>query len=103
MESLVIAFVAALARDDYSNGDHERITIVVPRAHAYLVDLLAKAFAQRRDVEIIVDRRHGARRVQQQAVAVERRRTERRRPKETVIEVVLGAATRPQPPPTSPA
>ncbi|TMJ13527.1 MAG: hypothetical protein E6G98_00295 [Bacillati bacterium ANGP1] len=98
MESLVLSFITLLAGDKYSNGDHERITIIVPRTHADVVDLLAKAFAGREGVEIIVDRRHSERRAQQRAVAVERRRADRRRPRDTVIEVVLGAGTRPHPP-----
>lgn len=98
MESLVLSLVAALAGDEYSNGDHQRITIVVPRAHADLIDVLARAFAQRGDVDVIVDRRRGERRAQQRPVAVERRGAKRRRSKDTVIEVVLRVGPRPNPP-----
>jgi len=57
------------------------------------VDLLAKAFEGREDVEVIVDRRRGERRAQQRSIAVERRRAERRRPKGEAIEFVIGMGT----------
>lgn len=76
-----------------------KVRIIVPRARAYLADLIAKAFESREDVEIIVDRRYGERRTRNVAVAVQRRWKERRRPKEEVIEVVVGKTTEPERPP----
>jgi len=90
MEPLVMFLVSALTGGENSPGDPHRVHIVVPRSHAYLADLLAKAFEGRGDVEVIVDRRRGDRRMQQQPVTVERRRADRRRPKDATIEVVTG-------------
>ncbi len=89
MEPLVFSFVSALTGPEYSDGDDRKIHVIVPRSHAYLADLLARAFERREDVEVIVDRRQGERRGEQRPVAVERRREERRRRKEAVIEVVV--------------
>lgn len=90
MGPLVISFVSAVTGAGSSEGDDEKITIIVPRSHAYLVDLLAKAFEGREDVEVFVDRRRGDRRAQQRPVSTERRRKDRRRRKEEVVEVVVG-------------
>lgn len=60
-----------------------------------LADMLAKAFAGREDVTIIMDRRRAERRIWQQPVAVDRRQAARRRPREKVFEVVIGSFYRP--------
>ncbi len=90
MGTLVISFVSAVTGAGYSEGDDAKITIVVPRSHAYLADLLARAFEGREDIEVVVDRRRGDRRAQQRPVSVDRRRKDRRRRKEEVVEVVVG-------------
>lgn len=92
-----MAFVAPLSNRGHSENPG-KVCIIVPRARAYLADLLVKAFEGRDDVEIIVDRRQGERRTRKVAVAVERRWAERRRTKEEVIEVVVGKATEPEGP-----
>src|SRR2546426_12835874 len=61
MEPLVMFLVSALTGGENSPGDPHRVHIVVPRSHAYLADLLAKAFEGRGGVEGIVDRRRGGR------------------------------------------
>jgi len=93
MESLVISLVTALTGGQRSDSGHERVSIIVPATHTHLLDLLAKAFEGREDVEVIVDRRRGDRRAQERPVAVERRRAERRRPKGEAIEFVIGMGT----------
>ena len=103
MESLVVRFVRAITGGENSPGDSPKMYIIVPRSRAYLADLLAKAFAGREDVEIMVDRRRGERRTQREPVVVDRRRAERRRLKDEMIEVVIGAGTRLEGSPEGPA
>lgn len=100
MESLVFSFVSAVTGPGRSDGDDEKITIIVPQSHAYLADLLGKAFEGRGDVEVVVDRRRADRRKGQQPISVERRHRDRRRAKDEVIEVVLGKVSRVGWPPT---
>src|SRR5256885_13267674 len=87
LESLVISLVTALTGGQRSDSGHERISIIVPGAHAHLVDLLAKAFEGREDVEVIVDRRRGDRRTQERPVAGGARRAERRRTQGETVRV----------------
>ncbi len=103
MIPLVLSFVAPLIDAEHSDGDPEKVYIVIPRHRAYVVELLRKVFEARGDVEILVDRRHGERRTRQRPVAVERRQTDRRRPKEEVIEVVIEKLDQFGRPPESPA
>src|SRR3989442_8526188 len=93
MEPLVMFLVSALTGGENSPGDPHKGHIVVPRSHAYLADLLAKAFEGRGEVEVIVDRRRGDRRMQQEPAAVGRRRAGRRRPQNPPDEG--GAGTEP--------
>lgn len=95
MDSLSMSFVTPLGNPGHAENPGA-VHIIVPRARAYLAELIAEAFEGREDVEIIVDKRHGERRTRNVAVAVERRRAERRRPKEEVIEVVFGRTTKPE-------
>src|SRR3989442_6670471 len=81
MQSLVISLVTALTGGQRSDSGHERVSIIVPATHTHLLDLLAKAFEGREDVEVIVDRRRGDRRAQERPVAVGGGPAERRRPK----------------------
>src|SRR2546425_2044784 len=69
MQSLVISLVTALTGGQRSDSGHERVSIIVPATHTHLLDLLAKAFEGREDVEVIVDRRRGDRRAQERPVA----------------------------------
>src|SRR2546427_12979833 len=69
MESLVISLVTALTGGQRSDSGHERVSIIVPATHTHLLDLLAKAFEGREDVEVIVDRRRGDRRAQERPLA----------------------------------
>src|SRR2546428_13695540 len=91
LESLVISLVTALTGGQRSDSGHERISIIVPGAHAHLVDLLAKAFEGREDVEVIVDRRRGDRRTQERPVAVGRGRAARGGAKGGAGQGVVGA------------
>jgi hypothetical protein len=103
MIPLILSFVSPLIDTEHSDGDPAKVYIVVPRHRAYVADLLRKAFEGREDVEILVDRRQGERRMRHRPVALERRRADRRRPKEEVIEVVIGKLTQLGGPPESPA
>lgn len=85
-----MSFLTLLIDTQHSDGDPEKVHIIVPRSRAYLADLLGKAFEGREDVDIHLDRRLGERRTRREPVVTERRRGERRRPKEEVIEVVIG-------------
>src|SRR2546428_9868455 len=69
MEPLVMFLVSALTGGENSPGDPHKVHIVVPRSHAYLADLLAKEFHGRGDVQVILDRRRGDRRVERPPVA----------------------------------
>lgn len=71
------------------------LRILIPPAHAYLVDLLVKAFEGMRDVEVIVDRRRGERRTGRQPVALERRRGERRGTPGEMGEIVITSTRAP--------
>src|SRR2546428_12105095 len=96
MESLVMRFVRAITGGENSPGDSPKLYIIIPRPHAYLADLLVKAFEGRQDVEIIADRRRGERRMQQQPPAVERRRADRREAKKQGDEGGIGGGGRPK-------
>lgn len=102
MEPLIMSFVTALTDTGHSDGNPGKVIIIVPRPRAYLADLLAKAFEGREDVEVIVDRRYGERRIQKRPVPAERRSGQRRRPKQEVIEVVVGRMGEPEGPEESP-
>jgi hypothetical protein len=90
VESLIVSFVTVLQEADPSDDDP--VHFIVPRSRAYLAAFLAKGYAGRGDMEVIVDRRYVERRKGLGAVepqGAERRRAERRRPKEEVIEVII--------------
>src|SRR2546428_3335583 len=89
MQSLVISLVTALTGGQRSDSGHERVSIIVPATHTHLLDLLAKAFEGREDVEVIVDRRRGDRRAQERAVAGEGGRGGRGRPKGGTVQVQI--------------
>src|SRR2546425_10079297 len=90
MQSLVISLVTALTGGQRSDSGHERVSIIVPATHTHLLDLLAKAFEGREDVEVIVDRRRGDRRAQERPVGGGGRRAGRGRPKGGASEVASG-------------
>src|SRR2546422_7091299 len=96
MESLVMRFVRAISGGENSPGDSPKLYIIIPRPHAYLADLLVKAFEGRQDVEIIADRRRGERRMQQPPPAAERRPADRREAKDEGVGGGIGAGDPPQ-------
>src|SRR2546428_11636586 len=100
MESLVMRFVRAITGGENSPGDSPKLYIIIPRPHAYLADLLVKAFEGRQDVEIIADRRRGERRMQQKPPAVARRCADRREPKYPEIQAVRWGGGPPDGPPS---
>lgn len=103
MESVISSLVSGLGHDRPVDGNPGKVHIIVPQARAYLATLLAEAFQGRKDVEVIVDRRHGERRTRKGSAAMERRWAERRQVKQNVIEVVIEMRpTRPQSPPGGP-
>lgn len=69
------------------------VHIIVRRQYAYVAEVLRRVFAEREDIKVIVDRRHGERRQTQQLASIERRQGERRRPKGEILEVVIGEPT----------
>ncbi|MBI4609309.1 MAG: hypothetical protein HY726_09880 [Candidatus Rokubacteria bacterium] len=77
-------------------GGRGRVYVIIRRAHAYLEEVLRRAFEGQQDVGIVVDRRYGDRRAYKHPVGVERRRADRRRwPKEELLQVVIGRARTP--------
>jgi hypothetical protein len=90
VESLIVSFVTVVQEADPSDDDP--VHFIVPRSRAYLAAFLAKAYAGRGDMEVIVDRRYVERRKglgPAEWQEAERRSAERRRPKQEVIEVVI--------------
>lgn len=103
MESLTFSLSSPLFDAKDSSRDDWRIFVIVPRAHAYLADLLTKVFEGRGAVVTIVDRRQRERRSAQQAFAVERRQRDRRRPRRESVQVVIRTATESEPTSANPS
>jgi hypothetical protein len=72
-----------------ARGGVRKMTVVVRKPYAYLVESLASVFQGHPDAEVIVDRRRGERRHSEKPVAFNRRRAERRRKKEAIVDVDL--------------
>ncbi len=71
-------------------GEHREMTYIVIRPpFAYLEEELRRPFDDQRDVTIMVDKRHGERRLTHQPPDAERRHGDRRRVKEELLEVVI--------------
>lgn len=68
------------------------MSIVIKRPYTHLENELRKAFEGQEEVNIIVDRRYGERRVSQQQVSKNRRRADRRKTKELLAEAVIFVA-----------
>jgi hypothetical protein len=65
------------------------MSIVIQRPHTHLENELRKAFEGQEEINIIVDRRYGERRVSQQPVSKDRRRADRRKAKALLAEAVI--------------
>src|SRR5213594_2409071 len=65
-----------------------KMRLIVRRPYAYLENRIRQAFAGH-DVEVILDRRRGERRLRDRAPRDERRRDARRKTREEILEVVM--------------
>ena len=63
--------------------------IIIERPYSLLQEELDETFKGQSGVDIIIDRRHGDRRITPEPVQFERRRVDRRRLKEKMVEVVM--------------
>jgi hypothetical protein len=63
--------------------------LIVKRPYAHLEDRLRRAFEGREDIEVIVDRRRGQRRMSDRPVQAEQRRTDRRTSREEILEILI--------------
>lgn len=63
--------------------------LVVRRPYAHLEEELLRAAAELGEVHVLVDRRHGERRIIQEPVVTQRRHGDRRRDKDEVVEIVV--------------
>ena len=87
LPGFLLSLLAASARPGEGSGT---TYIVVRQSYAYLETELRSVFpAGTGDVQVIVDRRRGERRLAEQPATPERRRADRRRPKEAVADVVI--------------
>lgn len=69
--------------------EHMSMSIIIQKPYIHLEKELRRAFEGEEDVKIIVDRRQGERRQNQQAIESERRQAGRRLSKEKLIEVLI--------------
>jgi len=66
-----------------------RMRLIVRRPYAYLETRIRQAFAGHDDVEVIIDRRRGERRLRDRPIQDERRQDARRKPREEMLEIVI--------------
>ncbi|MCK4783163.1 MAG: hypothetical protein KAV87_05380 [Desulfobacteraceae bacterium] len=77
------------ATSEFEQG-HGAMSIIIRQPYAHLLKEINRAFKGKKDVTVIVERRHRQRRTSMQPVKFEeRRRGDRRRAKEQLLEVVL--------------
>jgi hypothetical protein len=70
-------------------GENRLMTyIVIRRPYAHL-EVELRAFEEQGDIKVMVDKRHGERRIQGQRSPVERRAADRRRAAEELLDVVI--------------
>ena len=90
-------FVLRIARATSEPGlEKAKMLLVLMRPYAHLEGEMRKEFDGQDDVEVIVDRRFGERRIGERRkggppLASERRQTDRRREKEEVLHIILSA------------
>jgi hypothetical protein len=65
------------------------MSIIVRQPYAYLETDLKGVFQNQEDVQVIIDRRYGRRRMKKEPFIVEQRISDRRKPKEPIIDVVI--------------
>jgi hypothetical protein len=84
------AFVlTVLGMAEGSGHNSARMRLIVKRPYAHLEDRLRRAFEGREDIEVIVDRRRGQRRMSDRPVQAEQRRTDRRTSREEILEILI--------------
>jgi hypothetical protein len=81
--------LTVLGMTEGSGHNPAGMRLIVKRPYAHLADRLRRAFQEREDVEVIIDRRRGQRRMSDRPVQAEQRRTDRRTSKEEILEVVI--------------
>ena len=90
MTEFVPTFVLSiLGLTEAAGHNPARMLLIVRRPYAHLEDRLRRAFEEREDVEVIVDRRRGQRRMSDRPVQAEQRRTDRRTPREEMLEILV--------------
>src|SRR5947199_8736284 len=80
MEFTPTFVLTVLGMTEGSGHNPARMRLIVKRPYAHLEDRLRRAFEEREDVEVIIDRRRGQRRMSDRPVQAEQRRTDRRTP-----------------------
>ncbi|HLQ65592.1 MAG TPA: hypothetical protein VK201_12940 [bacterium] len=102
MCAVAVSFIFAPADPERPDGDDQKIHVIVPPAQAHLADPLTRMFEGRGDVEVLVDRRRGERRTQDQVVGSDRRRADRRRLQGDGAVVIGKASQSDEPPKAAP-
>src|SRR2546428_11624697 len=89
MEFIPTFVLTVLGMTEGSGHNSASMRLIVKRPYAHLEDRLRRAFEEREDVEVIVDRRRGQRRMSDRPVQAEQRRTDRRTPREEVVGTLV--------------
>ena len=89
MEFTPTFVLTVLGMTEGSGHNPARMRLIVKRPYAHLEDRLRRAFEEREDVEVIVDRRRGQRRMSDRPVQAEQRRTDRRTPREEMLVILV--------------
>lgn len=83
-------FLMSIAKLKVPPGEQAgKMSIIINRPYVHLEKELRTTFDGEKNVQIIVDRRYGERRKDDQQVPVERRRTDRRQGKEKLVDVII--------------
>jgi hypothetical protein len=88
--SMLPVFLMSIARvSPPAEPGARTMSIVIRRPYAYLEKELLSTFKGQKDVQVVVDRRRGERRMKIKSVEQDRRLSDRRGVKEEIVEVVL--------------
>ena len=90
LTSLPTGFLMKIIGSDSGTGQSScAMSIIIRQPYTHLLKEMSRTFGGKEDVIVMVDRRSGQRRKENQPVKSERRRTDRRRPKQELVEVTL--------------
>jgi len=90
MTSSLPGLLLRILRVNPGLGEHREMTYIVIRSpYAYLEEELRRPFEDQSGVAIMVDKRHGERRLGQQPPVADRRHADRRRLKDELLEIVI--------------